>query len=50
MQLTELRFYIPLNTKTVILETFFWANLLAKYWRNLTQHNESKQYNKNKMP
>ena len=26
---TELRFYIPLNTKQVISETFFPANLLA---------------------
>jgi len=27
--LTELRFYIPLNTKYVILEMHFPANLLA---------------------
>ena len=28
-ELTELRFYIPLNTKQVISETFFLLNLLA---------------------
>jgi len=28
-----LRFDVPLDTKWVILETFFPANLLAKYWR-----------------
>jgi len=27
--LTELRFYVPLDTKKVISETFFPANLLA---------------------
>ena len=27
--LTELRFYVPPDTKYVILETFFSANLLA---------------------
>ena len=28
-ELIELRFYVPLHTKLVILETFFTANLLA---------------------
>jgi len=27
----ELGFYVPLNTKYVIMETFFLANLLAWY-------------------
>jgi len=27
--LTELRFYVPLDTEKVISETFFLANLLA---------------------
>jgi len=31
--LTELRFYVSLDTKWVISEMFFPANLLAKYWR-----------------
>jgi len=26
--------YIPLNTKQVISEMFFPANLLTQYWRN----------------
>jgi len=29
LELTELRFYVPTNTKQVISETFFPANLLA---------------------
>jgi len=29
LRLTELRFYVPLDTKQVISETFFLANLLA---------------------
>ena len=29
--LIELKFYVPLNTKQVISEMFFTANLLAKY-------------------
>jgi len=33
-RLIELRFYVPLDTKWVISETFFPANLLAKYCRN----------------
>jgi len=33
-QLIELRFYIPLNTESIISETFSPANLLAWYWRN----------------
>jgi len=48
MLLTELSFYIPPDTKYVILETFFPANLLAKYWRNQIINNKSKQYD-NKM-
>ena len=32
MWLTELRFYVPLDTTQVILEMSFPANLL--YWRN----------------
>jgi len=27
------RFYVPLDTKYVISETFFPANLLARYWK-----------------
>jgi len=42
--LIELRFYIPLDTKQVNLETFFPANLLAQYSRNQTQHNKNKQH------
>ena len=30
-QLTELRLYVPLNTKYVISETFFPANCMAQY-------------------
>jgi len=40
--LIELRFYVPIDTKQVILETFFLANLLAQYWRtNLTQQKQT---------
>jgi len=31
---SELSFYILLDTKSVILEMFFPANLVAQYWRN----------------
>jgi len=39
-----LRFYVPLDTKQVISETFFPADILALkyYWRN--QYNKSKQH------
>jgi len=33
-QLIELRFYVSSDTKLVISETFFPANLLAKYRKN----------------
>jgi len=39
--LTESRFYIPPDTKQFILETFFPANLLTKYWK--TKTNTTKQ-------
>jgi len=39
--LIELRFYVPSDTKWVISETFFPANLLAKYWK--TKTNTTKQ-------
>ena len=39
--LIKLRFYIPPDTKQVILDTCFPANLLAKYWQ--TKTNTTKQ-------
>jgi len=39
--LTELRFYVPLDTKQVISETFFIANLLAWYGKTEPWHNKS---------
>jgi len=39
--LTDLRFYVPPDTIHVISETFFPANLLAKYGKNKT--NTTKQ-------
>jgi len=39
--LIELRFDVTLDTEHVNSETFFPANLLAQYWRNLTQHNKT---------
>jgi len=32
--LSELRIYVPLDTRQVILEVFFPVNLLAWYWIN----------------
>ena len=38
------RFYVPLQTKQLILKTFFTANLSAFYCKNEIQHNKMKQY------
>ena len=41
VHLYRLRFYVTLDTQWVILEKFFPANLLAKYWKlNLTQQKQ----------
>ena len=32
-------FNVPLDTKQVISEMFFQANLLARYWKKQTQQN-----------
>ena len=37
----ELKFYVAPDTKQVILQTFFPANLLAKHWK--TQSNTTKE-------
>jgi len=33
-------FYVPLDTKQVISETFFPANLLAWYWKKTKPNNQ----------
>jgi len=33
-RLSEVTFYVSLETKQIISETFFPANLLAQHWRN----------------
>jgi len=42
VQLVGLKFYVPLDTKWVILETFFLADLLAKKL-NSTQQKQTPQ-------
>jgi len=47
--LTELRFYVPPDTKHVSSETFFPANLLAKYWKTESTKANMHPQNKHEM-